>query len=772
MQKLAEISMKYTPIVRLSTIMFFYIFQIVFASKLYAQVENISGTILSSDTNEPLIGVTLRTKNTAVISDINGAFSLENVYPNDTLILSYVGYNSLRIPLAQQNGLRDLDIKMTPSENLLETATVTSGKYDKAIGEITVSMEILKPKLIEDTNTKSLDQVLEKVPGVTIIDGQANIRGGSGYSFGAGSRVLLLLDDIPALTSDSGSPNWDDIPIELTNQIEVLKGASSALFGSSAMNGIINLRTDFAKEAPETKIASFITFYDAPKDKAKHWWAEDRDTIPLDYATYVTHKQKFGNLEFVGSVFLRRNQEWNKGSFANYQRGSIGLRYKANKNWTFGINGNVRQGQSGSFIFWANADSLALVPSQGSSTFSDQTRFIVDPYIQYSDENGNKHKIQGRIYDVDNELTLNQSNASTLYYGEYQYQKRFLQSNLVLTGGLVGSYTIAEAELFSNSRFTSNNLAAYIQADKEFFDKLNVSLGLRYEQNEINAPDSIPINNENMAAGSESEARPVFRLGANYELGKKTFLRASFGQGFRFPTIAEKYISTQVGFNISPNLDLKSESGWSAEIGLKQSITIGEFNGIIDVALFQTEYQNMLEFAFSNVFAIGFQSQNIGNTVIRGVDLSISGGGNLFSKLPINVLLGYTYLEPRFKEFGEFEMRNSTSDRNILKYRFQHTAKIDLATNFDNFNIGIAGFIYSNMEAIDTLFELFIPGLAEYRAANNTPFSYWNIRASFNLFKDVKGSILLNNIFNTEYRLRPAMIEQTRNLSFRLDYSF
>ena len=64
------------------------------------------------------------------------------------------------------------------------------------------------------------------------MDGQANIRGGSGYSYGAGSRVMLLMDDLPILTGDVNEVKWNYLPVEIIGQVEVIKGASSALYGS------------------------------------------------------------------------------------------------------------------------------------------------------------------------------------------------------------------------------------------------------------------------------------------------------------------------------------------------------------------------------------------------------------------------------------------------------------------------------------------------------------------------------------------------------------
>src|SRR6185295_1918190 len=78
-----------------------------------------------------------------------------------------------------------------------------------------------------------------------------------------------------------------------------------------------------------------------------------------------------------------------------------------------------------------------------------------------------------------------------------------------------------------------------------------------------------------------------------------TYLRASYGQGYRFPSVAEKFITTTVGgLNVFPNTTLQPETGWSSEIGIKQGIKIKEWNGYIDVAAFRTEFQNMMEFAF------------------------------------------------------------------------------------------------------------------------------------------------------------------------------
>jgi len=126
-------------------------------------------------------------------------------------------------------------------------------------------------------------------------------------------------------------------------------------------------------------------------------------------------------------------------------------------------------------------------------------------------------------------------------YGEYQYQRNFEGLGLNVVAGVLGSYTASEAQLYGNAEYNSSNVGTYLQLDKKFFDRLTVSLGGRYERNTINT--GLITNDETKS----QEAKPVFRAGLNYQPAEYTYLRASWGQGYRYPTIAERYISTDVG---------------------------------------------------------------------------------------------------------------------------------------------------------------------------------------------------------------------------------
>ncbi len=760
----------------------------------------LKGVIMDQEENEPLIGATITdANNNGVTSDLDGNYEITLPAGKNIITFSYVGFQTITKKVTLTAGeTRILNIDIGVETNLLQTATITSGKYEKPLAETTISLEVLKPRLLESTNSTSVDELLDKIPGVTMVDNQPNIRGGSGWSYGAGSRVLLLLDDIPALQADAGLAQWDDIPVENIAQIEVVKGAASALYGSSALNGIINVRTAYATSKPVTKFSTFYTMYDDPKDIRKIWW--DSISFNLEDSTYrkesnnftdqphefgasFAHRQKFKKLDLVLGGYYFNRSSFKQDTYSRYGRINVGTRYRINDNLTIGFNSNFNPGKSSSFFLWKNGEEGAYQAGgigNNLLSISDRFRFTIDPFVNYFDKSGNRHRFTGRIYSINNKNNDNRSNTSQLYYGEYQFQKKWDEKGLVLSAGAVSTSTFIEAELYGDTTYRSQNFATYLQLDKKFFDKLNISFGARYEQNITNSPEfvtytppgqSTPLFTDTIPNGKISEGKPVFRLGANYQLGVATYLRASWGQGYRYPTIAEQFIATDAGgINVIPNPSLESETGWSTEIGIKQGFKLGGLNGFFDVAAFWSEYQNMMEFQVAPVGGIRFQSQNIGDTRIRGIDLSINGFGKI-GDVTAYLLAGYTILDPRYQEFTDEIKDKSSEDSNILKYRNRHSLKLDGEAEFKKFKIGAGVIFNSKIEAIDEVLNIF-SGIGEYREKNNKGYTLVDARFIYNVTKRFKLALISSNILNIEYMVRPGTLQAPRSFTLRADYNF
>ncbi len=750
---------------------------------LFSQNATLQGTVTDVSSGEALAGVTIRAGGRGTATDASGQYRLELPPGNYEVTFNYTGYENRVLAARLQEGkTTTLDVQLGDADNLLQQATVTAGKHEKPLGEVTVSLDVLRPRLLENVNSSQVDESLVKIPGVSILDGQASIRGGSGFSYGAGTRVLMLVDDIPALQVDAGFPNWSDYPVENISQIEVLKGAASALYGSSAMNGIINIRTGFAKDKPETNVAVFSEVWGNPKNEEAKWWG-DPDTggirLPIETGFSFAHRRKEGKWDIVlGSYGLYRDS-YNKDTYNRYMRVTPNLRYRVNERLSLGLNTNFNFGRSGSFFTWADDSTGIYRPGNGSATYTrGRLRFMIDPSVQYFDHGGNRHKFLGRYFHVHNNNSDNQSNDSRMLYGEYQYQRPMNNIGLVATAGIVAIRTSVKAELY-NGDFNSQNYAGYLQLDYKAFNRLNLSGGVRYERNIQHSPEIIqtgPMEFDTLDNGVTKEGKPVYRIGANYQAARATFFRASYGQGYRYPTIAERFIDTGFGIGrVAPNPRLVSETGWTAELGVKQGFALGKWQGFVDLTTFIQEYSQMMEFSLTKIIPIVFKSTNVGDTRIRGFEASITGQGQL-GKGILYLLTGYTVIEPKYKlRPGEvFDPTpitgyGSSDSANVLKYRFRNMFKWDAEYAIGNFSFGTSVQYNSRMEAIDKIFEL-IPGVQNFRKEHNSGFTVVDLRMSKKFGAHLKVSALCGNLLNEVYSVRPALLEGPRSYTLRFDW--
>ena len=286
----------------------FYFFFVLGFHAVYAQQQRVTGKV--TDDAGALPGVAVYTdENHATTTDANGDYILMLDKGSWTLKAKLLGYETFqKVILVGENNF--FQIHLIPLSKQLQSVVVSAGKFEQKLEEVTVTMETIKPKSFETTGDNNVETALEHVTGLNVNDGQANIRGGSGFSYGAGSRVLVLVDDMPMLSADANDAKWSFLPIENLEQIEIIKGASSALYGSSAMNGVINFRTGYAKSDPVTKIVQYNGIYDSPRRKEIKWWGKETQMLS---GANMFHSQKFGQWDFVAGGHYLLDEGFRKG---------------------------------------------------------------------------------------------------------------------------------------------------------------------------------------------------------------------------------------------------------------------------------------------------------------------------------------------------------------------------------------------------------------------------------------------------------------------------
>ena len=772
------------------------------------------GTVNDAATKEPLIGVSiLFGPGKSASTDIEGAFRKTLPVGDYSVLFRSVGYIDKQVPLhVDANGTSTLAVGMEASISQLDQVVVSAGKFEQRVGEVTQSISVLPPSIARDKNTTSLEDAIVQVPGVVVVDNDPQIRAGSGFSFGAGSRVMMLVDDLPILSGDIGRPSWSFLPIENLEQVEVIKGASSVLYGSAALSGVINVRTAYPIAEPRTRATVFSGFWDTPGHEPAKWWG---DNPPLFGGANFCHSQQFGAFDlvlggmafsdygFVGPERINPDtlaadpQRTGPGGYENRARFNFATRWRNKKvrGLNYGINGNFMKSRSSTILLWDNTDDGLYRSYPGTLTINRGTNWYLDPFVNYTGPRGMRHKLRSRFYRQQFDNSNDQSNGSRMLYAEYQVQKKAqILGETVITAGVTLQNTDSEAELYSgdpdgNGQNTANTYAGYLQIDKKLLrEKLMFSGGVRYENFKVNTYE---------------KAQPVYRAGATYRVLKATYVRASYGQGFRFPTIGERYIQTSIGqLNIYPNEQLEPEFSVNMEGGIKQGFKIGSFTGYLDAVVFQQDFDRFVEFSFgrwisslspADYLGVGFRSVNTGGARITGYELEVAGKGKI-GPMDITILAGWTHTTPVSTTpsepyaygvpFGNetiaIRYSNTSYDTadNILKYRVRDLFRSDVGLGWKKFTGGVSVRYNSHVRNIDKAFvdfdagppgpDILPVGVKGWMETHTTGDWLVDARFGYKLTEQLKATVIVSNLSNEVYAVRPMAIEAPRSWQIQL----
>ncbi len=821
----------------------FYTIGLIILLAQTALAERLTGIVIDGFTREPLIGVTILNKDdgTGTVTDMDGRFAIDLKQLPAHVQFSYVGYQT------DTRVIRTIPAKyevlLQANNEVLDEVVVTAGRFEQKMTDVTVSIEVLKPEAIRQQAPTDLSSTLQTLPGVEIVDKQPSIRGGGGWTYSVGSRCQVLMDGMTILNPKTGEINWNNVPLENVAQVEVVKGAASVLYGSSALNGVINVRTQRPGLEPQTKVSGYVGIYDNYKNY-KYTGAR----LPLYYGAEASHSRRVGDFDISAAISGFKDEGYREQSFNDRVRLGGNLTYHApmedGKYLNVGANLNYVANQYGDFFIWRSPKE-PIRTSPLSNMGRKEHNFNIDPFLNYDDtERGISHKVRARFYMTSDNLVKPSQTMSTEdllkwgvssfdldkvkgYYDTYQAYVdggKTTEDALILTfqdvaipvmnedwlgavkegvnlvqNGLGYTGTIAELQdaaayalnlLASNEptrpeltfngyldyqfakswdcgvRLTTgvnwnhltntanvtgthqtDNVAAYLQYDHRIADRLSLSAGVRLEYYRMDTSYA----EANIQIGKWlCPVRPVLRAGLNWEIYKAGFLRASFGQGYRNPSITEKFARKDIGgIGVYPNHNIRPERGFNAELGYKQLYKFGPVSGVLDVAGFYTEYHDMIEYQFGlfrnsdftminsmddaiaeaklmidNLkqtkslsdagIGIGAQFVNVGHARIYGVEVSTQGKVDIKKNMGLQYAIGYTFIEPEDldnenrialeKTYTDpLQMKNKSNDSKYLKYRNKHSFKASIDYNYKWFSIGTNLSYRSKILAVDYL---------------------------------------------------------------------
>ncbi len=720
------------------------------------------------------------------------------------IAVSFIGYKTMKKHVTLAAG-EVLKLPLELQTSALEISEVTTvSQYRKNSSSENVSTAVITKEQIQNTNANDVGQMVENTPGVLVQDGQITIRGGSSYSYGVGGRTAVLTDGLNNSSADLQQSQNDFAPVENVKQVEVIKGASSVIYGSSALDGVVNVITEWPTSSdPKTEIGVNTGVYGPPSPSYLQWW----NTAPPFFTTInIDHQQRTGNWQWVAGGNITDRGSYLQDDNEYRVRGFFKTRFIHPKisGLSFGVNGSIELERIDQFFIAKNLDTGALQAASSSSSAYEKATF--DPHLTYSTAKGHNYKLNIRYMNLFRLGNGGDRNAESNFLEvDNQYQYRLKKDLLVITTGAPTSFGLSVSNLYPSQHINYNSA---IYAQGEFNYKIvSIQAGLRYE-----------------VAGLDSlieKSQPVFRSGINIHAAQATWFRASWGQGYRIPSVAEKYLADPFtnGIVIIPNDTLHDERSWSAEIGFRQGFKILNWKLFLDASLYYSQYKEYVEYLpgiYQNLDShgnkifpdsldflypgsgqlLGIKPINIENARLGGYELDLITNGKL-GPVGVDILAGYTYTYPTSMvdtpgsyNLGDFwrdmfkynftRITDPTAQSHLLSYRQRQLFHADAQISYWRAYLGTTLSFVSvpensnNQEYNDIAFFIFgsANALTDYLYQHRHGDFIVDIRAGLKITDHLKAGFIVKNLTNRIYELRPGKTEPIRNYTLQLNYTF
>ncbi len=530
------------------------------------------------------------------LADGDGRFCLDEL-PRGRydLLVSFIGYQTRKLQEVEAGAGRAIRVSLRRAAIELPSLVVSANRRHQAFNEAPLSMSVASPGDIAAHNSFTLQAPLRYQSGVSLVGSQVNIRGSSGYSRGTGSRVLLLLDGFPMLSADLGDIKWKAIPAGEVERLEVIKGAGSALYGTGALGGVINVITRRPSSVPQTRIRLLGGTYSQPFYKAWRWADDPMYLAGLD----LSHSRRVGRTGALVSAGYKRSTGYHENDdFRRYHIFAKGVHHFApGTYWSNLVNWSVDD--HGVFLQWKNRLEPLKVPAKDrdASTVSRSLNLHSELFRLHNRSLG--YRLKSFYYRTAFNNTRSAGGFESAGHkvgGEVQVDyTRWKQ--VALTTGTFAAFDLVRSPSDFIGRRTLLNLAFYSHGVYALLPQAEISVGLRYDLHRrkpgghLDSASPCPPSDQREIQHIQRQFSP--QVGMSFRFGSGTVLRASAGRGFRAPSVAETYTQAAAsGLLVCPNFGLRAERNWSRELGVRQ--LLADF-AALDLALFWNTFEGLIE---------------------------------------------------------------------------------------------------------------------------------------------------------------------------------
>lgn len=698
------------------------------ASCAFSQISGqVTGRITDMESGEYLPGANVQILNTflGTSSNADGSFRIPRIPPGKfQLRATFMGYKSSIVDIEIKPGsalIINFVLESTPIK--VEQVIVTGSRQPQDLASAAASISVLGKRDIQRRNNFRMDEALLSVPGLTVVGESINIRGGSGYNRLGGSRTLVLLDEVPILTSDLGEANWSILPVSEIEHIEVLKGAASSLYGSGAISGVVNVITKMPTQKHSLSFRQTSGIFDSPSVPEWKWTEEMRYFNKTD----VSYSNSNGPVGYRLAVSRHQSTGDRQNGYLNRWYFTGKTKWQIDDLSTVTFFSTYSTEERDLFLQWLEQNEALKVPPTELNN-----RFKITGYVGYLVYN----KLFSPTFSTKVRLSYNQqlvgipfniTNAFTPalgFSGELQMNWKPHKDHSISSGF---DYKYDNVESLYYGKQSANGVSPYIQEIWKLSQLVQLNAGLRLDTYTL--------------VGDSVEAQLSPKIGLSYQPTFGTIFHASIGRGFRAATVVERFISAgSKDFRALPNPDLEPERSILVDAGIRQNIGEDLFFGL---TLFQSTFKNLIEPTLASDLTAQFL--NYPKARIRGVEAEIRT--QLWNWLNLNA--SATWMDP-------VQLENDQS----LLYRPRIIAYIAPSVKL--------GPVW--LEA-DFRYQGRLLNVAVYPLDERVPTKVWDARIIYPV-KKLNFQFTVRNALNYNYTISERVLGEIRNFSFSVSGDF
>ncbi|MGM9507921.1 TonB-dependent receptor [Larkinella sp. GY13] len=610
---------------------------------LYAQ-SLIQGTIFDAQTKEPLAGVAISSEDrkTGTLTNADGRFSLNS--STLKLLISAVGFQSQEVTPSE----KPLRIALAPAVENLQTIVVTANREAQKRTEAPVAISRLSPTLIDETKPTLLAELINKTPGVVMLNYNNEQHGmGIRQPFGTSAYFLYLEDGVPIRPMGVFNHNaLIEMNVFTVSSVEIVKGPASSLYGPEAVGGAINFITQRPTAVPTFRVGiqgdqwgygrvqyggggmltkklgvyagGFVarqhnswqsrSDYDKVSFNGRAEYAFTGRTKLTGTFSYNDYNSQTGGS--VDSIAFYNRQYTSTSDFTYRKVKAIRSRLTLDHQW--------KNGSDSYLTAFYRDNSIGQNPSYGIRWTSGATKATgqinVNAFRSYGFIAQHSQKLpfwNGRVMAG---LTYD---ASPTTYNAYQIE---LEAQLRPDKKSVEQYKLVKERpdlLLADYAADIHNSAVYAQLDLNPWSALRILLGGRFDQMAFDYDNYL-----DQSTGRKAYRQFTPKVGLTYDLGRDQGLYANYSKGFSPPgltSIFTKRVNAQPGespfyYNLQPAYFNNYEvGGWASLLNRKM---------YIDVAVYQMEGRNELLNIRQPDNSTDYQSA--GKTLHRGIEYSLT----------------------------------------------------------------------------------------------------------------------------------------------------